>query len=193
MDMKDEDIKKYPALYDYLSHYFPSFPKRNPKIFDIWLDVAVDSRANETAVGDESFPRYIFQWGEGPNVSVNTYMMPTTCVAKGDPKPQNDGSFIQEQIIPWYGFTVPTKGVNEIYVAEDLAIGAMSQEINHVLEVTILHELVHWCQREIGKDVYSEEPPYRFEKLAYGKTTVRTWAACKSVQFYRLRYREDSK
>ena len=191
--MNDEDIKKYPDLYHYLKGHFPSLPKRKPKIFKVWLDVAVDGRANETGVGDDSFPRYVFEWGQGPNVSVNTYMMPTTCIPVTNPPTiQPDGSFIREQVIPWYGFTVPTKGKDEIYVAEDLAKGAMSQQINHVLEVTVLHELIHWCQREIGRDVYSEEAPYRFEKLAYGKTTLRSWAACKSLKYYAGRIEEVS-
>ncbi len=88
------------------------------------------------------------------------------CSDDGDPERQADGSFVQKRKLRWYGFTVPTKGVDEIYIASDLAKGASDRIVLPVLEATILHELSHWCRKVAGLSVDDEGPTYAFEQQA---------------------------
>lgn len=113
----------------------------------------------------------------GPLIRVEGDIM-AMCDDDGAETLQPDGSVIQKQALKRYGFTVPTRGVNEIYIARDLALGALSRQIQPVLEATVLHELVHWCRKVNGDDVYDEDPPYAFEREAYGQVVRRTWQSC---------------
>jgi hypothetical protein len=47
-----------------------------------------------------------------------------------------------------------------------------------MLEATVLHELVHFCRLKTGKNVDDEEPPYAFEREAYGHPVERSWPSC---------------
>jgi Metallopeptidase toxin 3 len=172
--MEREDRKRYSDLYYWLMYVLPTLPDDKP---EVWA--AFSRYAGEMA-------SISIMWGFTPTIKVdNSQMM--ECVDDGTPTPQKDGSFLQKRKIPWYGFTVPTKGVEEIYVASDLARGAGSTQVGPVLEATVLHELVHWCRKVVGKDVNDEGPPYAFEKEAYGKVMFRSWQSCMSLEYFKVK------
>jgi hypothetical protein len=139
----------------------------------------------EDAQADNRFAAISIMWGVTPLIKVDTSLM-MDCVDDGDPVPQKDGSFVQKRKIGWYGFTVPTKGIEEIYVAKDLALGAGSTQVGAILEATLLHELVHWCRKVGGKNVYDEDAPSAFEREAYGKVMLRTWQSCMSLEYFKV-------
>jgi hypothetical protein len=172
--MNKEDREKYSDLYYWLMYDLPGLPDSKPKVW-------------------EAFSRYTgkyaalgIMWGFTPWIKVDTGRM-LECIDDGNPIPQKDGSFLQKRHNPWYGYTVPTKGKEEIYVASDLARGAGSMQVTPILEATILHELVHWCRKVGGQDVYDEGPPYSFEKEAYGRPMYRTWESCMSIEYFKTK------
>jgi hypothetical protein len=166
-----EDREKYPELYYWLMHELPQLRDTQPKVWSAF------SRQAGTMAG------YSITWALPPLIRVESYLM-MHCENDGDPIPQKDGSFVQKRYIPWYGYTVPTLGTHEIYVASDLAQGARAAEVGPILEATVLHELVHWCRKVSGKDVNDEGPPYDFEKEAYGTVQYRTWQSCMSIEYF---------
>lgn len=99
-----------------------------------------------------------------------------------------DNLYVQRRVLPWYGYTVPKYGVDEIYIAEDLVRNAGNDpERDLVLEVTMLHELIHWNRKKVFLDVYDEKPSYAFEQEAYGEHVVRTWKSCYEQPYYKTK------
>ena len=159
------DVAKYRDFGLWLLHELPQLPIRKEKVW----------RAFQRQAGDYAGTG-IMPLG-GPSIRVDDDIL-MLCSDDGPPSTQPDGSVIQNQLLRRYGFTVPTRGVNEIYIARDLALGALSRQVQPVLEATVLHELVHWCRKVDGEDVYDENPPYDFEREAYGQVVIRTWPSC---------------
>jgi Metallopeptidase toxin 3 len=172
-----EDREKYPDLYYWLTHELPQLPDKKPKVWSAFYRHAAGN------LFEGMFARNSIVWAFPPLIRVESYQM-MQCEDDGDPIPQKDGSFVQKRKRGWYGYTVPTLGKQEIYVASDLAQGARAAEVGPILEATVLHELVHWCRKVSGKDVNDEGPPYDFEKEAYGKVMFRTWQSCMSIQYF---------
>jgi hypothetical protein len=159
------DVAKYRDFGLWLLHELPQLPIRKEKVWRAFLRQAGDyAGTGIMALG-------------GPLIRVEDDIL-MQCEDDGAPSTQADGSVVQNQRLKHYGFTVPTRGVNEIYIARDLAAGALSRQIQPVLEATVLHELVHWCRKVDGEDVYDENPPYAFEREAYGQVVRRTWPTC---------------
>jgi hypothetical protein len=169
--MVKQDIKKYSDLASWLLYDLPNLPYYKPKVWTAFTRHA------------GLLSGYSIMWGFSPVIKVDAGQM-LECKETGAPQRQKDGSYIQRMYMPWHGFTVPTKGVNEIYVASDLARGAGSPQVGPILEATVLHELVHWCRKIMGKDVNDEDAPYAFEEEAYGKRMFRTWETCMSKQYF---------
>jgi len=172
MMMTRQEAGKYPDCARYLMYEFTKLPDKKPKVYAAFSRYA------------GSFASMSSMWGFDPIIKADPYDMMNQCENDGNPEPQKDGSTIQRRSLKWYGFTVPTKGIEEIYLAPDLMERAGTAEVRAVLEATILHELIHWCRKVAGKDVNDEEPPYAFEKAAYGKTVERTWQSCKSEVYF---------
>jgi hypothetical protein len=172
--LEKEAVKKYTELHLWLMYDLHQLPDKKPKVW-----AAFRRYAGEMA-------HISIMWGFQPTIKVEASRM-LECAPDGKPTLQKDGSYVQKYAMPWYGFTVPTKGIEEIYVASDLARGALSTEVGPVLEATVLHELIHWCRKVVGEDVNDEGPSYAFEKEAYGKTVHRTWQSCMSVEYFKTK------
>jgi Metallopeptidase toxin 3 len=179
MRMADENEKKYKDCCLWLKYDLPFLPKNKPKVW-----AAFTRRA-------PSYARYVYSpalcilWGHPPTLKIeNSRMM--TCEDVGDPELQRDGSYIQKRQINWYGFTVPTYDVDEIYISRDIAENAIGPD-SLVLEATVLHELIHWCRKKaFVKDFDDEEAPRAFEKEAYGRIVLRTWNVCYSQPYFKV-------
>jgi hypothetical protein len=167
-----EDREKYPNFYYWLMHELPQLPDLKPEVWSAFYRHA-----------GPLFARNSIVWAFPPLIRVDSYRM-MLCEDDGAPIPQKDGSFVQKRMLKWYGYTVPTHGKAEIYVASDLAQGARAADVGPILEATVLHELVHWCRKASGKDVNDEGPPYKFEEEAYGRPQYRTWQSCMSIEYF---------
>jgi hypothetical protein len=181
--MTSDDVKNYPHFASWLQWYLPTLPYEKPKVwrafekytglYNVWVTRGV--------LGFQTPP--VFIWGFGPTISARRWNV-TRCEKDGDPEPK-DNYFIQRYSSKLLGLTASDGSI--ILIAEDLAQGAGNPEMDKVLEATVLHELVHWCRFQIGQDVLDEDPPYDFEREAYGHVIRRTWDTCGSVEYYEVK------
>jgi hypothetical protein len=185
MKMTDEDIDNYPNLYRWLEFDFPGLPQRNPKVWNAFKRYAPNFYLNVWNSEDYWF----LKSGFPPTLQVDDTGLMDKCEKDGEPELQEDGSYIQKYQRPWYGFTVPNPKSNIISIATDLAAGAgFSAEVERVLEGTVLHELIHWCKLKAGhKDYDKEDAPHAFEIEAYGARLLRTWEACFSEEYFKVK------
>jgi hypothetical protein len=182
--MSDEHAKKYLGLAAWLRTDLPSIPTTKPKIWEAWKKHA----GYYSDVGSHFWNVPVFlTWGFPPTLKPITDY---PCEKDGDPEPK-DGYFVQHYAVKAYGATAPDG--SEIWIANDIAQGGLNPNdpydiaVTHVLEVTVLHELIHWYRWSQGKDVFDENPTYAFEKEAYGHIVRRTWQTCASTEFYILK------
>jgi Metallopeptidase toxin 3 len=187
MKMSDEDVKKYNDLALWLRDTFPDLPRRKPKVWKAFLKHAGGSWNPWTTGWMLGRQPWVLTWGFPPTISPRTWK----CEEDGEPEPKShrdrSGKVIAKCFVQRYdskrlGFTAPDGSI--ILIASDLARGAFYPETEKILEASILHELVHWCRFAIGKDVFDEDPPYAFEKEAYGHVIERTWKVCFDQEFY---------
>jgi len=178
MIMSDDDVKNYKDLALWLRDKFPDLPRRKPKVWKAFLKHCGGwwNPMVNTGLMGLSKP-FVLMWGFPPTISPRTW----ECEEDGEPEPKGN-YFVQIYDSKRLGFTAPDGSI--ILIASDLAQGAFYPETEKVLEVTILHELVHWCRFEIGKNIFDEGPPYAFEKEAYGYVVERTWKVCFDQEFY---------
>jgi hypothetical protein len=196
MKMSDEDVKNYKDLALWLQDTFPDLPRRKPKVWKAFkkhAGVLWDPGNGWTLA---SAGPLVLNWGFPPTISPRAIVTGDpksawACVEDGEPEPKESrdrsGEVIGNYFVQRYdskrlGYTSPDGSI--ILIASDLALGAFYPETEKVLEATILHELVHWCRFAIGKDGSLEDPPYAFEKEAYGHVIERTWKVCFDQEFY---------
>lgn len=126
------------------------------------------------------------RYGTAPVILVDPLGMMGEMEATGTIEQANEhGGYCNAGRLKWYGFTVPTRGRDEVHLATDLGGFPLMPHIKPVVEATLLHELIHYCRKATGGDVNDETAPYAFEKEAYGHVVVRTWNVCMSDVFYR--------
>lgn len=178
MYMESEDRRKYPDMALWLQNDLPQLPSKKPKVWKAFVKYAGGSWHPwlNTMTWPYSQP-WVVTWGMGPKLGVRSW----ECKATGETVKKGN-SFFKKYDQPRLGFTAPDGSL--ILIASDLAQGTYDPQIAPVLEATVLHELVHWCRLQIGKDVFDEEPPYAFEQEAYGKIMERTWEVCYSPEVY---------
>ncbi len=179
MWMSGENTKKYPDLAYWLRTDLPKIPTTRPKVWKAFQKYAGYLASPMMWNGWGKSPSFL-HWGFPPEIRPHFW----DCEKDGGVVPEKPGSdiLVQKYAIKWYGFTAPDGSV--ILVSSDLARGPLDHTIEPVLEGTVLHELIHWCRQQVGKDVYDESPPYAFEKEAYGHYVQRTWQSCMSVEKY---------
>lgn len=194
MDMSGADIRKYPDLWAWLRWQFPFLPSRKPKVWEAfkrhapWYGYGYGYGYPYFGEDEVSFEASFYSFlrpGLPPTIEVNSTDF-MECAEDGEEQLQKDGSYVQNRIVRWYGFTVPRYGADKILIAADLAqtvFGPQSQ----ILEATVLHELVHWCRLKSFITNYEDEgPPYAFEKEAYGRVQLRTWNTCFSPAYFKV-------
>jgi hypothetical protein len=174
VDMTDKEVKKYHGFYLWLRYDLLTVPDTKPKVWSAFKHYALD---------DGDMPNSFMDWGTSPLIQADDMDM-MKCETAGDPIVRPDGSTVQQYTMNWYGFTVPTKGKELIYLEPGLMSDADSAMAREMLEVTVLHELVHWCRKVRGKDVFDEDPCYAFERDAYGKAKFDYRHACKSEVYW---------
>jgi Metallopeptidase toxin 3 len=165
MRMNTEDQERYPWLAWYLQRRLPSLPSLKPKVYEIWQKYVVRVPPGASLLEDYG----TLTWGWSPRVKVN---LDWTCSDDGPMTPR---------ILHEFGKTPPSPEADLIVIAEDLA--SLPNTPNEVvLEVTLLHEMIHWNRLMVGRDdVYDENGPngpYAFEREAYGGVIRRTWNYC---------------
>jgi hypothetical protein len=195
MIMSDDDVKKYHDFALWLRDKFPDLPRRKPKVWNAFVKRA-GGRWNPWCSGSffwGSNEPWVLSWGFRPTISPRTPTSSPSWACEKDGEPElkesrnRSGEVIGNYFVQRYdskrlGYTAPDGSI--ILIASDLARGAFHPDVEKVLEATILHELVHWCRFKIGKDVFDEDPPYAFEKEAYGHVMERTWKICYDEEFY---------
>ncbi|MBR0801872.1 hypothetical protein JQ615_41835 [Bradyrhizobium jicamae] len=194
MDMSGDDIRKYSDLWNWLRWEFPALPRRKPKVWEAFTRYARPSIylgplfPPSDVDGYPSFASILYPFllpGWPPTIEVNSTDM-MKCEEDGKEQLQKDGSYVQNHVVRWYGFTVPRYGANKILIASDIAQSTFGPE-SQVLEATILHELVHWTRlKALVADYDDEGPPRAFENDAYGKFVVRTWNTCYSPAYFKV-------
>jgi Metallopeptidase toxin 3 len=191
MMMKSEDTKKYPHLFWWLYYDLWMLQTKKPKVYEAYIKYSpplATAYFSPPGWGPDGLT-----FGTWPWIKVENSMM-VQCMDLVDENGKNieekigDNLYVQRRVLPWYGYTVPKYGVDEIYIAEDLVTNAGNDsERDIVLEATVLHELIHWNRKKAFLDVYDETAPYAFEQEAYGKRIFRTWKSCYEQPYYKTK------
>jgi hypothetical protein len=178
MIMSDADMDTYPNLWRWVEHELPALPKRKPKVWK-----AFTRHAGRETRYDHTF----LKPGFPPTLAVDDYEF-LYCKEDGEPELQKDGYYIQRFHIERLAVTIPNFDADLIVLARDVAeASGFGADRQHVVEATVLHELVHWCRMKAGEDVNDEGPPYAFERDAYGAVAERTWTPCFSEEYFKVK------
>ncbi|MBL4687302.1 MAG: hypothetical protein JKY37_22080 [Nannocystaceae bacterium] len=138
------DARKYEDLAEYMSRKLPY----------AYLEKSIAYALEKMGQFDRKRLRNALKWGQQPTVKVRDL--------KGDR----------------YGEFTPRIGSNEIRISrkrvEEFEAGkGLRQARNgkvYVIGVTLLHELVHWCDDQDGIEQHPSEEGLEFEKMVYGST-----------------------
>ncbi len=142
MQMRIEDIEKFPNFHRYVSTDLPALRERSA-IISVIRDLAGD-------IAEETIQNALL-WGRGPMIKV------ANIIAYGKFKPKNP-----EEIL------IRRRWVKEFEKGEGLRITKWGQPVQ-LVEVILLHELTHWADFRDGvDDTGNLEEGDEFEMAVYG-------------------------